>query len=116
MRATWAPHSALMGSFVEAVFSRPPFFQVGKAQKESQRALDEAKKAFERAQTAKNQSEDVSSDLQDLLDRIDKFLNEAGARPAEIRVLAEEVRLSFFVLEAANTFFDLDSLSYTAMH
>ncbi|EEC18262.1 laminin beta 1 chain, putative [Ixodes scapularis] len=70
--------------------ARTLFAAVGKAQKESQRALDEAKKAFERAQTAKNQSEDVSSDLQDLLDRIDKFLNEAGARPAEIRVLAEE--------------------------
>ncbi|KAH7975672.1 hypothetical protein HPB52_004057 [Rhipicephalus sanguineus] len=70
--------------------ARDLFNSVGSAEKESQRALEEAKKAFERSQLAKNQSEEVGTDLQDLLDRIDKFLSEVGARPAEIRVLAEE--------------------------
>lgn len=70
--------------------ARQLFGAVGSAEKESQRALEEAKRAFERSQMAKNQSEDVTTDLQDLLDRIDKFLSGARARPAEIRVLAEE--------------------------
>ncbi|KAH6921814.1 hypothetical protein HPB50_005331 [Hyalomma asiaticum] len=70
--------------------ARDLFNAVGSAEKESQRALEEAKKAFARSQLAKNQSEEVGTDLQDLLDRIDKFLSEVGARPAEIRVLAEE--------------------------
>ncbi|XP_064483603.1 laminin subunit beta-1-like isoform X2 [Ornithodoros turicata] len=70
--------------------ARRLFSGVSGAKTDADLALEEAKKAFARAQLAKNQSENFSTNLEDLLDRVDRFLNEAAARPSEIRTLAEE--------------------------
>lgn len=63
---------------------------VKEAEKDAEEALNEAQLAFQRAQAAKNQSENVSAELEQLLDNLDKFLTSEGARPSEIRTLAED--------------------------
>lgn len=60
------------------------------AKKDADEALEEARLAFERAQAAKNRSEDATEAIEDLLDKIEKFLSAGGAKPSEIRTLAEE--------------------------
>ncbi|XP_013782951.1 laminin subunit beta-1-like [Limulus polyphemus] len=60
------------------------------AKNDADLALEEAKLAFARAQSARNFSENATGDIEELLDRIENFLSAQGARPAEIRALAEE--------------------------
>ncbi|XP_054721557.1 laminin subunit beta-1-like [Uloborus diversus] len=69
--------------------------EVGEARQDADEALEEARLAHERAQAAKNRSENATGVIEELLDKIDIFLESGGAKPAEIRELAEEcLRLS----------------------
>lgn len=54
-------------------------------------ALRQAMLAYERSLAAKNTSHDTTVALQQLLDDIDKFFEEDGAKPSEIRTIAEQV-------------------------
>lgn len=56
----------------------------------SDEALRKAIQAYEQSQHAKNTSRDTTTALQQLLDDIDKFLEEDGAKPSEIRTIAEQ--------------------------
>ncbi|XP_055926474.1 laminin subunit beta-1-like [Argiope bruennichi] len=69
--------------------------EVGDSRKHADEALEEARLAFERAQAAKDRSENATAAVEELLDKIEQFLEAGGARPAEIREFAEEcLRLS----------------------
>lgn len=50
-----------------------------------------AKRAFNEADTAKNNSEAAKLTLEELENEIQEFLNASAATPREIRQLAEEV-------------------------
>lgn len=54
-------------------------------------AMSDAQMAYDRAQFAKNDSEGHRADLQRLIEAISEFMNQGGAKPEEIRVVAEEV-------------------------
>ena len=60
------------------------------AKSRADEALRQAIAAYERSLAAKNQSEDTTKALQQLLDDIDKFFEDDGARPAQIREVAEQ--------------------------
>ncbi|XP_071040425.1 laminin subunit beta-1 isoform X2 [Parasteatoda tepidariorum] len=69
--------------------------EIGEARKDANEALEEARLAFEHAQAAKNRSENATGVVEDLLDKIEQFLEAGGAKPAEIRDFAEQtLRLS----------------------
>lgn len=55
------------------------------AKRDADEAKDEAQMAYESALVAKNHSETARSDLEDLLIRIQDFLSQSGASPADIR-------------------------------
>ena len=48
-------------------------------------AKADAQMTWDRAWTAKNESEGARAEIQDLLDRITEFLATKGARPANVR-------------------------------
>lgn len=60
------------------------------AKTKSDEALRQAILAYEKSLQARNTSQETTISLQSLLDEIDKFLAEEGAKPAEIRTLAEQ--------------------------
>lgn len=60
------------------------------AKSRSDEALAKAILAYERSLAARNRSADTTHALQTLLDDIDKFLEEEGAKPAEIRTVAQQ--------------------------
>ncbi|XP_074604898.1 laminin subunit beta-1 isoform X2 [Brevipalpus obovatus] len=64
--------------------------EISEARTRSADALRESKKAYEAAMRAKNSSELMSREIQDLFNSIDNFLNSGGARPEDIKSLAEE--------------------------
>ena len=53
-------------------------------------AWRQAQLAYEKVQAAKNSSDKMSGELRDLLQLIDKFLEESNAKPSVIRNLAEQ--------------------------
>jgi len=61
------------------------------AQIDTNDAKVDAQMAYDRALEAKNQSEGARAELESLLNQITDFMAQEGARPAEIRMLAEEV-------------------------
>ncbi|XP_035224803.1 laminin subunit beta-1-like isoform X2 [Stegodyphus dumicola] len=64
--------------------------EVDDARKDADEALEEARMAFERAEAAKGRSENATVIVEDLLDKIEKFLTAGGAKPLEIRSRADE--------------------------
>ncbi|KAI1305823.1 Laminin subunit beta-1 [Halotydeus destructor] len=60
------------------------------AKSRSDEALEKAILAYERALEARNTSKDTTEALQTLLGDIDKFLDEEGSKPADVRVVAEQ--------------------------
>jgi len=50
-------------------------------------ALDDAEMAFQQAEFAKNQSERIRIELQELILAISEFLDQQGARPEDIRTV-----------------------------
>ena len=50
-------------------------------------AHDDAEMAFEQAEFAKNQSEQIRVELQELILAISEFLEQHGARPEDIRMV-----------------------------
>lgn len=61
------------------------------AQNLADMAKQEAQMAFDKALQAKNESESAKAELDDLINRITEFLSQKGARPADIRAVADEV-------------------------
>jgi len=51
-------------------------------------AHDDAEMAFEQAESAKNQSERIRAELQELILAISEFLAQHGARPEDIRTVS----------------------------
>lgn len=66
--------------------------RIKEAREKSDEALEEAKAAYERVMTAKNQSTDTAVEVNDLLEKIKKFLNDEMAQPKDIREIAEKCR------------------------
>uniref|UniRef100_T1KI06 Laminin subunit beta-1 n=1 Tax=Tetranychus urticae TaxID=32264 RepID=T1KI06_TETUR len=59
------------------------------ARRRSEEALREAQRAYDRAIAARNNSEAMSKEIQDLFNLIDEFMTAQSATPAEIRTVAE---------------------------
>lgn len=62
------------------------------ARAKSEEALAEAKAAFDRVMAAKNASTDTAISINELLRQINEFLTGEGAKPEQIRTLAEKCK------------------------
>lgn len=64
--------------------------EIGEARARSEEAVREAQKAYNAAMRARNNSESMAAEIQELFRVIDNFLNQNAAKPGEIKALAEE--------------------------
>ncbi|RWS05481.1 laminin subunit beta-1-like protein [Dinothrombium tinctorium] len=69
---------------------RQQWNNIYEAKAKADEALREVQLAYQKAIFAKNESEDTTVQIQELLDKIEMFLDKSNARPAEIRHLAEQ--------------------------
>lgn len=65
--------------------------RIRSAQSDSEKALIDARGAYETAVRVAQQANDTKQTLQSQLDQINAFLNGKSATPAEIRTLAQEI-------------------------
>jgi coxsackievirus/adenovirus receptor len=64
--------------------------QVTEAERTCDAASNDAQMAYDAAEKAKTESESVRADLQELIDSISQFMEEKGARPADIRAVSTD--------------------------
>ncbi|KAJ8301303.1 hypothetical protein KUTeg_020290 [Tegillarca granosa] len=65
--------------------------EIQNAQSEAESAKDDAQMAYNAAQRAKDETENARTELEDLLNRIGDFLGVTGAKPEDIKAVADEV-------------------------